>query len=417
VTARLSHVAGERPQPLAAAPNSVILVINSGSSSIKFALFAAEGLSRLWAGAINRIGLTKSQFHATDRTGTKIFDKITNVPDHTIALKLLLDAVDRQSSGTRLLAVGHRVVHGGQQCDCPVLVTRALEVRLRKLNPLAPLHQPHNLAGIAAVRRARRNIPQVACFDTAFHHRLPNLARLTALPRELYNQGIRRYGFHGLSYEYIVDELRRNEIDVRKELVILAHLGNGASMCALKDGASIETTMGFSTLSGLPMGSRCGDLDPGVLLYLLGKKHMSVQRVQHLLYEESGLLGLSELSSNMEDLLKQLSKPSVAEAVEFYCYQARRQLAALTASLGGVDRLVFTGGIGANAPFIRKQICNGLKYLGIEIDQERNAEGARLISSDTGRVAIEAFATDEEMMIARHVFHLTVHSGKSTVRN
>jgi acetate kinase len=396
VTARLSHVAGERPQPLAAAPNSVILVINSGSSSIKFALFAAEGLSRLWAGAINRIGLTKSQFHATDRTGTKIFDKITNVPDHTIALKLLLDAVDRQSSGTRLLAVGHRVVHGGQRCDCPVLVTRALEVRLRKLNPLAPLHQPHNLAGIAAVRRARRNIPQVACFDTAFHHRLPNLARLTALPRELYNQGIRRYGFHGLSYEYIVDELRRNEIDVRKELVILAHLGNGASMCALKDGASIETTMGFSTLSGLPMGSRCGDLDPGVLLYLLG---------------------LSELSSNMEDLLKQLSKPSVAEAVEFYCYQARRQLAALTASLGGVDRLVFTGGIGANAPFIRKQICNGLKYLGIEIDQERNAEGARLISSDTGRVAIEAFATDEEMMIARHVFHLTVHSGKSTVRN
>jgi acetate kinase len=391
---------------LPAASNAVILVINSGSSSVKFALFTAEKLSRLWTGAIDRIGLEDSRFYAIDGSGAKVLDETEDIADHKTALKLLLDAVEQHPSGARLAAVGHRVVHGGPKCDCPVFVTAGLEARLRKLNPLAPMHQPHNLAGIVAVRAARRNIPQVACFDTAFHHSLPRLARLTGLSRELYGEGIRRYGFHGLSYEYITDALRREAVDLEHERIIIAHLGNGASMCAVKSGRSIETTMGFSTLSGLPMGTRCGDLDPGIVLYLLTEKRMRIKQVQQLLYEESGLLGLSGLSSSMEDLLGQLSEPAAVEAVEFYCYQARRHLAALTATLGGLDRLVFTGGVGANAPLIRTKICAGLDYLGIVIDPKRNADGERVISNETSGVAVEAFATDEELMIAQHVRHL-----------
>jgi len=282
-------------------------------------------------------------------------------------------------------------------------VTPAVENRLRGLIPLAPLHQPHNLAGIAAVRRARPSLPQIACFDTAFHRSLPRLATLTALPREFCDGGIRRYGFHGLSYEYVADALRRRGIKIDRERIIIAHLGNGASMCALRHGQSVETTMGFSTLAGLPMGTRCGDLDPGVILYLLAEKGMTVERVQRLLYEESGLLGVSGLSRNMQDLLAKPAEPAAAEAVELFCYQARRHLAALTAALGGLDRVVFTGGIGANAPAVRAKICAGLEYLGIVLDAERNVAGGRDVSADASRVAIEAFSTDEELMIARHV--------------
>jgi acetate kinase len=283
------------------------------------------------------------------------------------------------------------------------LVTAALEARLRRLIPLAPLHQPHNLAGIAAVRGARRGLPQVACFDTAFHHTMPRLATLTGLPRALRDEGVRRYGFHGLSYEYVVDALRRAGTDVDNERIVVAHLGNGSSMCALKGGRSIETTMGFSTLAGLPMGSRCGDLDPGIILYLLAEKGMSVERLERLLYEESGLLGVSGRSRDMQDLLACASEPAAVEAVEFFCYQARRHVAALTAALGGLDRLVFTGGMGANAPAVRAGICTDLAYLGIALDAERNADGARIVSAASGTVAVEAFATDEELVIARHV--------------
>jgi acetate kinase len=371
---------------------------------VKFALFAAEKpLTRLWSGAIERIGLANGRFHAVDAEGTTVLDETRDIADHDVALRLLLDAIEPHTSGARLAAVGHRVVHGGRECDCPVVVTAALEARLRRLIPLAPLHQPHNLAGIAAVRSARPSLPQVACFDTAFHRSLPRLATLTALPRELYEQGVRRYGFHGLSYEYVADALRRNGADVGGERIIIAHLGNGASMCALKDGRSVETTMGFSTLAGLPMGTRCGDLDPGIILYLLAGKGMTVEHVQRLLYEESGLLGMSGLSRNMQDLLVRPTQPAAIEAVEAFCYQARRHLAALTAALGGLDRVVFTGGIGANAPLVRAKICAGLDYLGVALDAERNAGGARVISVDGGGVAVEAFPTDEELMIARHV--------------
>ena len=393
-----------RSRPVSAAASGAILVINCGSSSVKFALFAAEEpLPRLWSGAIERIGLANGRFHAVDAEGATVLDETGDIADHDTALRLLLDAIERHSSGARLAAVGHRVVHGGPECDCPVVVTAALEARLRQLIPLAPLHQPHNLAGIAAVRSARPSLPQVACFDTAFHHSLPRLATLTALPRELYEQGVRRYGFHGLSYEYVADALRRDGVDVDRERIVVAHLGNGASMCALKGGRSVETTMGFSTLAGLPMGTRCGDLDPGIVLYLLAEKGMTVEQVQHLLYEESGLLGLSGASRNMQDLLARPAEPAAVEAVEVFCYQARRHLAALTAALGGLDRVVFTGGIGANAPAVRAKICVGLECLGIAFDAERNAGGAPTISAEKSRVVVEAIPTDEERMIARHV--------------
>ena len=348
--------------------DQTILVINCGSSSVKFALFANERpLPRLWAGAIERIGLADSRFHATDESGASVIDETQVIPNHPRALRMLLEMLAQHRSGVIPVAVGHRVVHGGADCDCPLPVTEALLTRLQQLIPLAPLHLPHNLAGIAAVQNARPELAQFACFDTAFHQGLPRLAQLTGLPRRLQEEGIRRYGFHGLSYEYVIDGLgRRHGPGVAKQRIIVAHLGNGASMAAIKDGRSVETTMGFSALGGLLMGTRTGDLDPGILLYLLAKKSMTAQRLQHLLYEESGLLGLSGRSRNMQALLACAhTDAAAAEAIEFFCYQARKHLAALTSSLGGLDRLVFTGGIGANAPHIRAEICKGLGYLEI----------------------------------------------------
>jgi acetate kinase len=384
-----------------------ILVINCGSSSVKFALFDAEQPDlRFWSGSVDRIGLPNTRFHIIDAKGGTVIDKTVHIADHEIALAQVLETIDQHPSGPGLAAVGHRVVHGGAECDCPIVVTIAVEERLQRLIPLAPLHQPHNLAGIAAIRNARPDLPQIACFDTAFHHGLPRLATLTALPRAFYGEGIRRYGFHGLSYEYIASALRHSGVEVSRERIIIAHLGNGASMCALRDGRSVETTMGFSTLAGLPMGTRCGDLDPGLVLYLLTEKGMTAGDIEHLLYEKSGLLGVSGLSSNMQDLLARAADPAAAEAVEMFCYQARLHLAALTAALGGFDRLVFTGGIGANAPWVRANICKGLEYLGIQVDAAHNANNDRIISADASRVAVEAVATDEELMIARHVRRL-----------
>ncbi len=379
-------------------------MINCGSSSVKFALFARDAsLSRLWSGLVERIGLEDGHIRARDAEATVVFEETQQIANHDAALPLLMELVERHYAGSRLTAVGHRVVHGGPEADGPVVVTAALEAQLGQFIPLAPLHQPHNLAGIAAIRRARAGLPQVACFDTAFHRTLPRLATLSALPRRFWEEGVRRYGFHGLSYEYVVHALRQQGVDVDGERIIVAHLGNGASMCALRGGQSVETTMGFSTLAGLPMGTRCGDLDPGIVLYLLTEKGMTVEQVQHLLYEESGLLGVSGLSRNMQDLLAQPTEPAACETVDLFCYQGRQHLAALIAVLGGLDRLVFTGGIGANAAAVRALICEGMHYLGLAIDSTRNGDGQRLISADDSKVAIEAFATDEEWVIARHV--------------
>lgn len=400
------------------ATDRTILVINSGSSSVKFALFATQAaLPRLWSGAIERIGLVNGHFHAVDADGVTQIEEAADVADHNAALRMLLDTVEQRASGAPLAAVGHRVVHGGPDCDCPLIVTDAAEERLRRLIPLAPLHQPNSLAGIAAVRSARPNLLQVACFDTAFHHGMPRLAKLTGLPREFYGQGVRRYGFHGLSYEFVVNALRRSGVEVDRERIVVAHLGNGASMCALEGGRSVDTTMGFSTLAGLPMGTRCGDLDPGIVLYLLAEKGLSIDLIRHLLYEESGLLGISGSSRNMQDLLAQSAQPSATEAVEYYTYQVRRQLGALTASLGGLDRLVFTGGIGANAAVIRAKVCTGLAFLGITLDSKRNGAGERLISAHDSRVAVEAFSTNEELMIASHVHQVVAQPSMSQALN
>lgn len=383
-----------------------ILVVNCGSSSIKFALFADDGAAvrRRCSGSVTRIGLETGRFTVADAEDQPLVDDTRPVADHHDALELILDWVETRLPGNQLRAVGHRIVHGGADCDCPVMITSAVEARLATLTPLAPLHLPHNLAGVAAVRRHRPSLPQVACFDTAFHHGLPRVARLTGLPRQFQDEGIRRYGFHGLSYEYVIGEVRRRHGGAAANAhIVVAHLGNGASMAAFRDGRSVETTMGFSTLAGLPMGTRTGDLDPGVLLYLLIEKRMPAAVLQNLLYDESGMLGVSGLSRNMADLLaRQDDDPGAADAVEFFCHHARRHLGGLIAVLGGVERLVFTGGIGANSPEIRARICTGLHFLGVEVDESANGRNNRIISTDHSSVVIEAFRTDEEFVIAQH---------------
>ena len=390
--------------------DSAILVINCGSSSVKFALFDPvwDDPRRIWQGAVERIGFDAGRFTVIDTQGVVVVYETLQVTDHDAALDLLLSWVDGQASGPGLTGVGHRVVHGGADCDCPLFVTPALQDRLEHLTPLAPLHLPHNLAGIKAVGLRRPDLPQIACFDPAFHDGLPRVAQLTGLPRRFDEDGIRRYGFHGLSYEYVIDEIRRRRGDrAASARIVAAHLGNGASMAAIKGGRSIETSMSFSTLAGLPMGTRPGDLDPGILLYLLEEKKITPGDLQQVLYHQSGLLGRSGLSRNMADLLARQDLPEAAEAVEFFCHHARRHLAGLTASLGGLDRLVFTGGVGANSPEIRARICQGLGYLGLEIDADRNLRQESLISADDSAVMIEAFMTDEELVIARHVRDLS----------
>lgn len=394
-----------------------ILVINCGSSSVKFALFSGDAaLERLLLGEVDGIGLAIGRMHSKTSAGTMLIERALPTSDHTAALSAILEHVTKRLGGARLRAVGHRVVHGGEDCDCPVRVTAALENRLRELVPLAPLHQPHNLAGIAAVRAVQPDLVQIACFDTAFHHTLPRLARLFALPKNLQEAGIRRYGFHGLSYEYVVEALRRRSIDLDRERIIVAHLGNGASMCALRGGRSVETTMGFSTLAGLMMGTRSGDLDPGVVLYLLTRKGLSPAEIQTLLYHKSGLLGVSGMTSDMRELLARRSESAACEAIDLFCYRARHHLVALTAALGGLDRVVFTGGIGANAPEVRAGICSGLAYLGIELDHAANASGVAIISPADAAVTVEALASDEEAMIAGHVLRLTRTNTSTSTR-
>lgn len=384
--------------------STAILAINSGASSVKFALLPAAGPGGgYWSGEIDRIGEAGGRLRFVDPTGQALLDEARDVRSHDDALGLMLKAVAQRAPSVEVAAAGHRIVHGGEEGDRPLLITPGLEARLRKLTPLAPLHQPHNLAGVAALRRVRPDLTQVACFDTAFHHTLPRLATLTALPRALRGEGVRRYGFHGLSYQYVVETLGAVGVDLERERIIVAHLGDGASMCALKGGRSVETTMGFSTLAGLPMATRCGDLDPGAVLYLLLEKGLTPDQVQQLLYRQCGWLGVSGFSGDMQELLAHPDHPEAAEAVDFFCYQARKHLAALTAALGGLDRLVFTGGVGAHAPAIRDRICSGLGYLGIAVEAGRNQRGERLISSEGGRVRIEAFATDEQTVIARQV--------------
>jgi acetate kinase len=378
-----------------------ILALNAGSSSIKFALFAS-GRVRAAHGAIAGIG-TAPRFTATAADGTALPGReFPPAATHEAMLGTLLDFVATHLPGAPLAAVGHRVVHGGQAFAAPVRVTPAVLAALDALTPLAPLHQPHNLAPIRALAATNPNLVQVACFDTAFHRSMPPLATRFALPRALHDAGIRRYGFHGLSYAWLAARLRAIAPEVAAGRVIAAHLGNGASLCAMRGGVSVETTMGFTALDGLMMGTRCGALDAGVVLHLLQQRGMTPAAVSDLLYNRSGLLGVSGISPDMHVLLDS-PDPRAAEAVALFCARIVREAGALAAALGGLDGLVFAGGIGEHAAPVRETVCAGLGFLGLRLDPAANAAGAGRISAPDSRVAAFVIPTDEEAMIATEV--------------
>ncbi len=385
----------------------LVLTLNAGSSSLKFALYRLGGAEDLLArGNLERIGLEGGTFRAEGGQGEQLVAREAALPDHGAALTVLLDWLSGPLKGQGLTAVGHRVVQGGPHFTQPQRITPEVLATLRRLVPLAPNHLPGELQAIEAAARAFPGVPQVACFDTAFHATLPTHAHRYALPRELYDEGVRRYGFHGLSYQYVVEELRRVAGPAEAEgRVVIAHLGNGASLAAVRGGRSVDTTMGLTPLGGLVMGTRCGDLDPGVVLYLLREKRLGVAEVDEILHARSGLLGVSGTSPNMHDLIeRQAGDARAAEAIDLFCYQARKFIAALAAALEGLDTLVFTAGIGEHAPYIRARICQGLGFLGVALDPARNEANAAVISRERQAVTVRVVKTNEELMIARQTF-------------
>ena len=387
-----------------------VLVINAGSSSLKFSLFPAEQRpSRrdlICEGEFAGIG-HGAHFITKDGAGMLLVDRhLKEGASHEDALAALLQWLGERFPGQSLIAAGHRIVHGGVIYAEPVLLDEAVFAGLTRLVPLAPLHQPNNLAAVAALAKLHPNLLQVACFDTSFHHSQPAVAAAFALPRRLAEEGVRRYGFHGLSYEYIAsvlpDVLGAADADGR---VVVAHLGSGASMCALKQRRSIATTMSFTALDGLPMSRRCGSLDPGVVLYLIQEKKMSASAVSDLLYQSSGLFGVSGLSDDMKTLLES-DKPSAREAIELFVYRVCRELGSLAAALGGLDALVFTAGIGEHAAEIRRRVCEKADWLGLEIDRGANLAGGPRLTKVGSKASAWMIPTDEDLMIARHTWRL-----------
>ena len=383
-----------------------ILCLNAGSSSLKFAVYALGSggeLRRLVSGAIEETG-GAARFRASDAQG-----RTAPPPDWGAAaprgrdgyLAALLAWLERRPEAGQIVAAGHRVVHGGSEFGAPVLVDDRVLAALERIAPLAPLHQPENLAPIRALAAIRPGLPQAAAFDTAFHRDRPAVATRFALPREYEAAGIRRYGFHGLSYEYIAQALPRIAPEIARGRVVVAHLGNGASLCAMRDGKSLDTTMSFTALDGLVMGTRCGALDPGVVLYLLRERGLDARQVEELLYRQSGLLGVSGVSGDMRALLAS-REPRAAEAVELFVFRILREMGALAASLGGLDGLVFTAGIGERAASIRARVCDGAAWLGIALDAAANEAGGPRITGQQSRVSAWVIPTDEDLMIARH---------------
>jgi acetate kinase len=381
-----------------------VVTLNAGSSSVKFALFAQAGAA-LSAVSIGLVEMLGEQRHITIRDGagkTTHEDRWTNgTPFHTDALNRILAWRRDAYPDADVVAAGHRVVHGGLHYVAPVLVTDAVLADLQALVPLAPLHQPFNIAGILAAREAWPHVRQVACFDTAFHRAHPFVDDVFALPRGYYDEGVRRYGFHGLSYEYIVGQLQKIAPLHAAGRVVVAHLGNGASMCAIRDGHSVASTMGFTALDGLPMGTRCGQLDPGIVLYLMQTKKMSADAITDLLYRESGLKGLSGVSQDMREL-EASDRPEARQAIDYFVFRIRREVGAMAAVLNGLDAVVFCGGIGENSWHVRECVLEGMEWLGVELDREANHANAQIISSERSRARVFVIPTDEEMMIARH---------------
>jgi acetate kinase len=386
--------------------NPHILTINGGSSSIKFALFeAGDSPRRILEGAIERIGLPEATFRVKGVNQPDNFSRSASAPNHTVAVGTLMDWIGERSGRDAPTAVGHRLVHGGPKYVQPQRITAEMIEELRRLSPFDPEHLPEEILLTEAFHRRFPDLPQVACFDTAFHHDLPRVAQMLPVPRRYEAQGVRRYGFHGLSYEFLMGELSRLAgTAAARGRVILAHLGNGASLSAVHDGKSVDTSMSFTPTAGVPMSTRSGDLDPGLVWYLTRTEHMSAKQFNEMVNFQSGLLGVSETSSDMRDLLDRESQDvRAAEAVALFCYQIRKWIGAFAAALGGLDSLVFAGGIGENAPIVRARICEGLGFLGIALDKTRNGANEGVISAAADRVAVRVIHTDEEQMIARLV--------------
>ena len=384
-----------------------IVVLNAGSSSIKFCTFRrnADGLERELRGQVAGLGTTPRL--AAKRGAALVVERDLSAGpmSHGDALGLLLEFLRAELRGETIAGVGHRVVHGGLEFMAPTPVDDAILARLERYVPLAPLHQPHNLAAIRLMLERLPGVPEIACFDTAFHRSVPEVAQLFALPPRFAESGVRRYGFHGLSYEYVASVLPALDARAASGRTVVFHLGNGASMCAISGGQSVATTMGFTAVEGLPMGTRSGSLDPGVLLFMFDELGLGVRDVERLIYHESGLLGMSGLSSDMRDLLAS-EAPAARLAVDVFCYRARRELGSLVAALGGLDAVVFTAGIGENQAEVRRRIGRDAAWLGLELDDVANARHGPCISTSGSRVAAWVVPTDEELMIARHVARL-----------
>jgi acetate kinase len=384
----------------------IVLTVNGGSSSIKFALFSVAGpLRRILAGGIERIGLAEAAFVVKGSKPADSFSRAVAAPDHTAAIGMLMDWIEEQIQRGELAAVGHRVVHGGPKYWKPQRITPAMMDELHQLSPFDPEHLPEEILLTEAFHRRFPNLPQIACFDTAFHHDLPRVARLLPIPRRYDARGVRRYGFHGLSCAYLMEELGRLAgAQAAQGRVILAHLGNGASITAVRDGKSMDTSMSFTPTAGLPMSTRSGDLDPGLGWYLARAEQVTPKQFHHMINHESGLLGVSETSSDMRELLlREKEDVRAAEAVALFYYQSKKWICALAGALEGLDTLVFAGGIGENAPEIRARICGGLEFIGIKLDRAKNDASAPIISSDGSPAAARVIHTDEELIIAQTV--------------
>jgi acetate kinase len=382
-----------------------IVVVNAGSSSIKFSLFGATGAdaSALLAGQVEGLYTDASHFVAHGAGGAVVAERRWQDArlTHDAAMRHLLEFVRTHLGDRRVGAVGHRIVHGGTEFTAPVRLDADVLARLERLTPLAPLHQPHNLAPVRTLLEVAPHLPQVGCFDTAFHAGQPPLAQAFALPAGITDRGVRRYGFHGLSYEYIASVLPALEPVLAQAKVIVAHLGNGASLCALSAGRSIASTMGFTAVEGLPMGTRCGSLDPGVVLYLIDELKMGARDIEHLLYKNSGLLGVSGISSDMRTL-EASAEPRARLAIDLFVYRISREIGSLAAALGGVDAIVFTAGIGEHSVPVRHGVCRAAAWLGLKLDEAANSAGTGRISTPDSRVSAWVVPTDEELMIARH---------------
>ena len=379
-----------------------IAVVNAGSSSVKFAFYDRAGEQPLLLkGQVEQIGVSPS-LTASGPDGADLVERSWPAEGfgHAQAMQAILEVARELLAGSTVKGVGHRVVHGGTKFATPVEVNEGIIAELEELSPLAPLHQPHNLGPIKAIAHGAPEIRQVACFDTAFHQSQPHIAQTFALPRELTDAGVRRYGFHGLSYDFVSGRLAEVAPELADRKIIIAHLGNGASVCAIHQGRSVATTMGFTAVDGLMMGTRCGSIDPGVLIYLMDERGMDARALENLVYKQSGLLGVSGISSDMRTL-RQSDDPKAAEAIALFIYRIVREIGSLSAALGGLDGLVFTGGIGQRDAKTRREVAAGCAWLGAELDEGRNNAGEGLISSDSSRLPIWVIATDEERVMAR----------------